>query len=103
MLQPELVTVNKSVAHVERGPVRSVSVVYCRGLTGSRQAAETGDAPGLAARGAGAASGALARLPEAAALRFLRQMRPGAAEAALSCLQARTPAHFVDVCRAGVS
>ena len=101
MLQSALVTVKKSVPHIERKPVHSVSVVYCSAL--SRQAAETGGAPVLAARGAGAALGALARLPEAAALRFLRQMRPGAAEAALSCLQARSLAHFVDVCGARVS
>ena len=42
----------------------------------------------LATPAAGAAVGALARLPLPAALKFLRQMRPGVAQAALAALQA---------------
>lgn len=60
------------------------------GCDSGLQAAGGGAAPGLAGRGAGAAAAALARLPEAAALKFLRQMRPGAADAALAGLQARS-------------
>ena len=63
-----------------------------RAAGGGPEAAAGGRAaPALATPAAGAAAKALARLPEPAALRFLRQMRPGAAEAALVALQARAP------------
>lgn len=52
---------------------------------GASEAAELA----LATPAAGAAVGALARLPLPAALKFLRQMRPGVAQAALAALQAR--------------
>ena len=51
---------------------------------GASEAAELA----LATPAAGAAVGALARLPLPAALKFLRQMRPGVAQAALAALQA---------------
>ncbi|KAK9839324.1 hypothetical protein WJX81_008143 [Elliptochloris bilobata] len=50
-------------------------------------ASDAAAAPALAAPAAGAAVGALTRLPQAAALKFLRQMRPGVADATLAALQ----------------
>lgn len=58
--------------------------LYVPAGQGASEAAELA----LATPAAGAAAGALARLPPPAALKFLRQMRPGVAQAALAALQA---------------
>lgn len=67
---------------------------------GASEAAEAPDMA-LATPAAGAAVGALARLPQPAALKFLRQMRPGVAQAALAALQAcallRTRCHSHEI------